>query len=134
MQIKHTKRICKDFWTTNLSKYHDLYFQINTIFLTTVFNNFQNILKYKKKKNYKKIKKWFWKGLFLTMKIFQNYQENVRKHRHINKLVTNWERRNFLVPELNYHTSKMFTRKLLAIAMKKHKYSWTNLSIEVYQY
>ena len=37
------KRVCKDFQTTNLSKYHNLYFQIDTLLLANVLNNFQNM-------------------------------------------------------------------------------------------
>ena len=46
--------------------------------------------------------------------------ENVRKHRDI-KLVTNDKRRNQLVSEPNYHTTKCFLENLLAIEMKKTK-------------
>ena len=46
--------------------------------------------------------------------------ENVRKHRDI-KLVTTEERRIKLVSEQNYHTTKHFSDKLLAIEMKKKK-------------
>ena len=44
--------------------------------------------------------------------------ENVRKHRNI-KLVTTNRRRNYLVSERNYHTTKFFTENLLAIEMRK---------------
>ena len=44
--------------------------------------------------------------------------ENVRKHRDI-KLVTTNKRRNYLVSEPNYHTTKQFSEILLAIKMKK---------------
>ena len=44
--------------------------------------------------------------------------ENVRKHRDI-KLVTTDKRRNQLVSEPNYHATKQFSEKLLAIEMKK---------------
>ena len=44
--------------------------------------------------------------------------ENVRKHRDI-KLVTTERRRNYLVSEPNYHTTKFFTENLLIIEMKK---------------
>ena len=40
--------------------------------------------------------------------------ENVRKHRN-NKLVTTERRRNYLVSERNYHTTKFFTEHLLAM-------------------
>ena len=46
--------------------------------------------------------------------------ENVRKHKDI-KLVTTDERRNKLVSEPNYHTTKQFSENLLAIEMKKAK-------------
>ena len=44
--------------------------------------------------------------------------ENVRKHRNI-KLVTTERRRNYLVSEPNYHTTKFFKENLLAIEMRK---------------
>ena len=44
--------------------------------------------------------------------------ENVRKYRDI-KLVTAERRRNYLVSEPNYHTTKFLTEHLLAIEMKK---------------
>ena len=44
--------------------------------------------------------------------------ENVRKYGDI-KLVTTEKRRNHLVSEPNYQTTKLFTEKLLAIEMKK---------------
>ena len=46
--------------------------------------------------------------------------ENVRKHKDI-KLVTTDKRRNQLVSEPNYHTTKWFSENLLAIEMKKTK-------------
>ena len=45
---------------------------------------------------------------------------NVRKHRDI-KLVTTDKRRNQLVSEPNHHTTKWFSKNLLAIEMKKAK-------------
>ena len=47
--------------------------------------------------------------------------ENVRKHRDI-KLVTTERRRSYLVSEPNYHTTKFFTKSLLAIGMKKQRH------------
>ena len=44
--------------------------------------------------------------------------ENVRKHRDI-KLFATERRKNYLVSEPNYHTTKFFTEYLLAIEMKK---------------
>ena len=46
--------------------------------------------------------------------------KNVRKYRDI-KLVTTERRRNYLVSEPNYHTTKFLTENLLAIEMRKKK-------------
>ena len=46
--------------------------------------------------------------------------ENVRKDRDI-KLVTTDEKRNRLISEPNYHTTKRFSGYLLAIEMRKTK-------------
>ena len=46
--------------------------------------------------------------------------ENVRKHRNT-KLVTTNEKRNKLVSEPNYYTTKRFSENLIAIEMKKTK-------------
>ena len=46
--------------------------------------------------------------------------ESVRKCRDI-KLITTNKRRNYLVSEPNYHTTKCFSENLLAIEMKKYK-------------
>ena len=59
---------------------------------------------------------------------FGKYMENMRKHTDI-KFVTTERRRNYLVWELDFHTTKFFTENLLAIAMKKQRYLWINLSI-----
>ena len=52
--------------------------------------------------------------------VFEKKMENVRNHRDI-KLVTTNERRNKLVSEPNYHTTKHFSENLLALEMKKTK-------------
>ena len=52
--------------------------------------------------------------------LFGKTLENVRKHRHI-KLVTTGRRRNYLVSEPNYHTTKCFTENLLATEMRQAK-------------
>ena len=44
--------------------------------------------------------------------------EHGRKHRDI-KLVTTRKRRNYLVSQPNFHSTKFFTENLLAIEMKK---------------
>ena len=44
--------------------------------------------------------------------------ENVTKHRDI-KLVTTEKRKNYLVSEPNYHTTKFFTKHLVATETKK---------------
>ena len=70
----------------------------------------------------KKTKNDFEKDVFKLMNnaVFGKTMENVRKHRDI-KLVTTDKRRNQLVSEPNYHTTKWFSEKLLAIEMKKTK-------------
>ena len=50
--------------------------------------------------------------------VFKKTMENVRNHRDI-KLVTTDDRRNQLVSEPNYHTTKWFSENLLAIEMRK---------------
>ena len=52
--------------------------------------------------------------------VFGKTTENVRKHRDI-KLVPTDKKRNKLVSEPNYHTTKCFSENLLAIEMKKKK-------------
>ena len=52
--------------------------------------------------------------------VFGKTMENVRKDRDI-KLVTTDKRRNQLVSEPNYHTTKYFSENLIAIEMKKNK-------------
>ena len=60
--------------------------------------------------------------------VFGKTMENIRKHRAI-KSVTNDKRRNQLVSEPNYHTTKWFSEDLLlAIEMKKIKVK-TNKSV-----
>ena len=62
----------------------------------------------------------FGKDFFKLMNnaVFGKTLENLRKHRGI-KLVTSDTKRNKLVPEPNYHTTKWFSEYLLAIEMKK---------------
>ena len=62
----------------------------------------------------------FDRDFFKLMKnaVFEKTMENVKKHRTI-KLVTTQRRRNYLVLEPNYHTTKFFTEYVLAIEMKK---------------
>ena len=50
--------------------------------------------------------------------VFGKTMENVRKHRYT-KLATTKRRRNYLVSEPNFHTTKFFTETLLAIETKK---------------
>ena len=52
--------------------------------------------------------------------VFVKIMENVRKHRDV-KLVTTDKRRNELLSELNYRTTKYFSESLMAIEMKKKK-------------
>ena len=68
----------------------------------------------------KKAKNDFEKDFFKLMNnaVFGKTMENMRKHRDI-KLVTTERKRNYLVSEPNYHTTKFFTEDLLAIEMEK---------------
>ena len=70
----------------------------------------------------KQAKNDFEKDFFKLMNnsVFGMTMENVRKHRDI-KLVTSDKRRNQLVSEPNYHTTKYFSENLLSIEMKKIK-------------
>ena len=70
----------------------------------------------------KEAKNDFEKDYFKLMNnsAFERTMENVRKHRDI-KLVTTDEKRNKLVSEPNYHTTKRFSEDFLAIEMKKNK-------------
>ena len=70
----------------------------------------------------KQAKNDFEKDFFKSMNnaVFRKTMENVRKHRDI-KLVTTDKRRNKLVSDPNYHTTKWFSEKLLAIEMKETK-------------
>ena len=52
--------------------------------------------------------------------VFGKTMENVKKHRDI-KLVRTDKRRNYLVSESNYHTTKWFSEGFLSIEMKKIK-------------
>ena len=52
------------------------------------------------------------------MLVLRKAMENVRKDRDI-KLVTTERRRNYLVSDLNYHTTKLFSENLLAMKLKK---------------
>ena len=67
-----------------------------------------------------KAKNNFEKGFFKLMinAVSGKTIENVGKHRNI-KLVTTERRRNYLVLEPNFHTTKFFTEHLLAIEMRK---------------
>ena len=70
----------------------------------------------------RKAKNEFEKNFFklINNALFGKTMENVRKHRDI-KLVTTDEKRNKLVSEPNYHTTKRFSENLIAIEMKKTK-------------
>ena len=72
----------------------------------------------RKKKAKNDFEKDFFK--FMNNAVFGKSMENVRKHRNI-KLVTTDKRKNQLVSQPNYHTTKWFSEKLLAIEMKKTK-------------
>ena len=62
----------------------------------------------------------FKKDFFKLMNnnVFGKTRENIRKHIDI-KLVTTYKRRNQLLSEPNYNTTKYFSENLMAIEMKK---------------
>ena len=64
----------------------------------------------------------FEKDFFKLMNnfVFRKTMGNVRKHRDIT-LVTTGDKRIKLVSEPNYHTTKYFSKDLLAIEIKKIK-------------
>ena len=64
----------------------------------------------------------FVKGFFKLMNnsVFGKTMENARTHSDI-KLVATDKRRNQLMSEPNYHTTKWFSKDLLATEMKKTK-------------
>ena len=66
------------------------------------------------------IKPYIEKDFFKLMNnaVFVKTMENVRKHRNI-KLVVTERRRNYLVSEPNYHTTKFIAENLLAIEIRK---------------
>ena len=66
----------------------------------------------------KKAKNEFEKYLLMNNEVFGKTMENMRKKRDI-KLVTTERRKNYLVSETNYRTTKLFTENLLAIERKK---------------
>ena len=68
----------------------------------------------------KKAKCDFEKDFFKLMNnaAFGKSMENVRKHRDIEPVATE-SRRNYLVPEPNYHTINFFAKHLSALEMKK---------------
>ena len=70
----------------------------------------------------KEAKNEFAKDFFnlINNSVFGKTMENVRKHRDI-KLVTTEEKRIKLASEPNYHATKHFSKKLLAIEMKTTK-------------
>ena len=72
------------------------------------------------KTDIKKSKNWFEKDFYklINNAVFEKTMENVRKHRDI-KLVTTGRRRNYVVSEPNYHTTKFFTEYLLAMQVRK---------------
>ena len=67
----------------------------------------------------KKAKKDFGKVFLKLMNnaVFGKTMENMRKYKDI-KIVITERRRNYLVPQTNFHTTKFFTENLLATEMK----------------
>ena len=68
----------------------------------------------------KKAKNDFEKDFFKLINnvVFRKTMENVIKHTDV-KLITTERRKNYLVSEPSYHTTKFFTEHLLTTEMKK---------------
>ena len=76
---------------------------------------------YSHKKLKTNIKSWISFENYMNIeKDFGKTMENARKHRDI-KVVTTNKRRNYLVSEPTYHTTKWFLEDLIGIEMKKIK-------------
>ena len=97
--LKDVHRVIK----FNQEAWLKLYIDMNTKLKTEAKNQFE---------------KEFFK--LMNISVFGKTMKNVRKHRDI-KLVTTDERRNKLVSEPNYHTTKQFSENLLVMEMKKTK-------------
>ena len=71
----------------------------------------------------KKAKNVLEKDFFKLMNnvVFGKTMTNIRKYRDIIKLTKTERRRNYLLSEQNYHTTKFFTENLLAIEMEKRR-------------
>ena len=70
------------------------------------------------------LKKLFSKNIFFKLinnAVLGKTMKNVRKHRDI-ELVTTESRKNYLVSEQNFHTSKFFYRKTVSNRNKKQRY------------
>ena len=61
--------------------------------------------------------KYFFK--LINNEAFGKTMENVRKHEDT-KLATTERRKNYLVSEPNYHTTKLFKENLIAVEIKKN--------------
>ena len=72
----------------------------------------------------------FEKDLFKLMNniVFAKTIENMRKDRDI-KLVATKARRNYLVSELNYHTTTFYSENSLVIEMKKNPKKFMNKQV-----
>ena len=58
------------------------------------------------------------KPVYLGYAVFGKTMENLRKHRNI-KLLTRERKRNYLVSQPNYHTTKLITENLLVAEIRK---------------
>ena len=105
VHIKDLKQIINDKLT--FEKVHRVIQFNQGVFLTPYF--YMNTQSRTEAKN--DFEKHFFKLMNNT--IFEKTMENVRNHRDI-KLVTTDKRRNRLASESNYHTTKYFSKNLLA--------------------
>ena len=85
-----------------------------------VFKEVHKVIKFNQNASLK-LYKYFFKSMNNAVFHRRKNYENIRRHRGI-KLVTTERSRNYLVLELNYHTTKFFTENLLAIEIEKQRY------------
>ena len=135
-KLKKSKKLVTNLYDENeyVIHIHRIHIDIHRINHGLILNKVHRVIKFNRKyclkpyidmttKLRQKAKNNFEKDFFKLMNnsVFGKTMENVIKYRAI-KLVTTERRRNYLVSEPNYHTTKFFTENILAIEMKKLKY------------
>ena len=92
---------------------HDLIYIV--IYIGLALKNVHRVIKFNQKEL---LKPYIDMNTDLRKVAKNDFEKYIRKHSDI-KLVTTEKRRNYLVSESNYHTTKFFTECLLTIEVKK---------------